>query len=159
MIDFTVNEQMAGSAIELSDESKVKVEARVRSVQPVNRVEVVSNGKVVYEASIDEPSDDVMIETEVSVNRSGWIAVRAAGDANADQPTGRLFAHTSPVYVDVKARPVDAKADAAYFVTWADRLYADIRRRNRVPSRHVNHIQSQIGEARAIFVQLAEGGN
>ena len=96
-----------------------------------------------------------MIDKMVTIPRSGWIAIRAAGPPHPQQPDGTVFEHTSAVYIDVADRPVDARRDAEYFVKWIDRLRTDIRRRNRIPGRYQVAVESQIAEARAVYLQLA----
>jgi len=155
MFDFTVNGQMAGSTIRLSKQGAVKVHGRIRSRHALNRVEIVSNGKVVHQETIDNSGRDVVVEREVPVTQSGWIAIRAAGRSHPDQPTGNVFGHTSAVYVEVDGRPIDPKTDAAFFVDWIQRLHSDIRKRNRIPSRHVVHVESQIAEAHAVYSRLS----
>ena len=97
---------------------------------------------------------DVPLEFQVPVQRSGWIALRVGGPRQDEQPAGAVFAHTSAVYVQVAGQPIDAKKDAEYFAAWIDRLRGDIRMRNRVPSRHQIHVESQMAEARAVFNEL-----
>jgi hypothetical protein len=94
------------------------------------------------------------IEQVVNVERSGWLALRASGPPHRDQPGGSVFGHTSPVYVEVAGRPVDAREDAAYFLAWVDRLAGDIRRRDRVPSRSRLHVESQLAAARVVYEEM-----
>ncbi|MBP86004.1 MAG: hypothetical protein CMJ64_04685 [Planctomycetaceae bacterium] len=156
MFDFTVDDQMAGSTLTLDQPGKLRVKARVTSQYPLDIFEIVSNGDVVSSMKLDEPSLDVEIDKELAVTRSGWIAVRASGPSHPDQPGGSVYGHTSAVYVEIKDKPTDAKAGAEYFVGWIDRLRTDVRKRNRIPSRHQVHVESQIAEARAVFNALLE---
>ena len=159
MFTFTVDDKMAGTTIKLDKPRSVAVSGVVESQYPLSRVEIVANGKIVHTVQPDQPSLRIEVTEEVPVDRSGWIAIRATGPAHPDQPTGGLFSHTSPVYLEVKGKPIDAAQDAAYFVTWIDRLRGDIRKRNRIPSRHQVHVESQIAKAREVFNQLLNTGN
>ena len=96
------------------------------------------------------------LEFQVPVDRSGWIALRVAGPRQDEQPSGSVFAHSSAVYVEVDGAPIDAQKDAEYFAAWIDRLRNDIRQRNRIPSRHQVHVESQMAEARAVFNELMQ---
>ena len=98
--------------------------------------------------------DVVKLRGTVQIEHTGWLAIRASGAAHNDQPTGDVFGHTSAVYVEVTDNPANASEDAAYFIQWIDRLRGDIRRRNRVPSRHQVHVESQIAAAREVFNRL-----
>jgi len=156
MFEFTVDEQMAGSTINLTEPGVIELSSNVSSQYALDRFEVIYNGQVAYSHVFDEPTKTVRLREQIDVPRSGWIAVRAGGPSHADQPGGNVFGHTSPVYVDVKDKPIDAKADAEYFVNWIDRLRTDVRRRNRIPSRHQVDVESQIAEARQIFNNLLQ---
>ncbi|HAD58939.1 MAG TPA: hypothetical protein DCG12_06825 [Planctomycetaceae bacterium] len=88
-------------------------------------------------------------------SQSGWIAVRAQGVPHPDQPTGNQVCHASPVYVEVRDRPLNSRTEAQYFLKWVDRLEEDLRRRDRVPMRHREHLDEQLEQAREMFRQLA----
>ena len=154
MFEFTVNGKMAGSTVKLKGAGEVKVEGRVVSQYPINRVEVIYNSEVIAAAKIDDAALNVQIDESVSIPRSGWIALRAAGPPHPDQPSGTVFGHTSAVYVEVKNKPISAQEDAEYFIKWIDRLRTDVRRRNRIPSRHQVHVESQISAAREVYNKL-----
>jgi hypothetical protein len=124
----------------------------------LDRVEVIFNGRVAASVAIPGDGRDVLVDERISIPHSGWLALRAAGPAQPDQPRG-LFAHTSPVYIDVAGKPLDTRADAEYFLGWIDRLWLDVRERNRIPSRHQVHVESQVSAAREVFQKLAKPGN
>ncbi len=69
----------------------------------------------------------------VVVARSCWIGLRALGAGHALVFGGPLFAHTSPVYVDVAGAPLADPSAAAYFVEWIDRLIAMCSSDGRYP--------------------------
>jgi hypothetical protein len=65
-----------------------------------------------------------------------------------------VFGHSSAIYVEVPGHPIDARSDAAYFLSWIDRLAGEIRRRDRVPSRSRAHVASQLAAARAVYEKM-----
>lgn len=156
MFAFTVDEQMAGSTIKLAHPGAVNVQSTVSSQYPLDRFEVIYNGEVVDAHEFAEPATVVGVQAKIDVSRSGWIAVRAGGLSHPNQPGGNVFGHTSAVYVEVENKPIEAKADAEYFVNWIDRLRTDVRRRNRIPSRHQVDVESQIAAAREVFNNLLQ---
>jgi hypothetical protein len=97
------------------------------------------------------------VEQLLTVERSGWVALRVSGPPHRDQPGGLVFGHTSAVYIEVVDRPIDASADARYFLTWIDRLAGDIRRRDRVPSRSRPPVESQLAASRTVFENEVTG--
>jgi len=103
-----------------------RLEARVglRSIVPVDRLEVVGNGRVV--GSIALGADRTAAEATImlpAVERSGWYTLRAYGD-RARHPVLDIypFATTSPVYVTLGGEPARSGSDAVYFLAWMDRL-------------------------------------
>jgi hypothetical protein len=127
----------------------------VTSQFPLDRIEIVRDGKVIAAARAAGERLAAEIEQVVPFERSGWVAVRASGPPHRDQPGGSPFGHTGAVYVEVAGRPADASEDAAYFVAWIDRLAADVRRRGRIPTRSRAHVESQLAAARAVYEKLA----
>src|SRR5207253_2099346 len=84
-----------GDTVRLPGPGKVKVVAKAWWYLPLRRAEIVQDGTVVH--TKDFPADraaEAVIEVEVPVERSGWLAVRASGPSHADNPGGEAFAHT-----------------------------------------------------------------
>ncbi len=101
----------------------VRIEAKLRSIQPIDSLEILANGKVIKSVNLkDRPSSPILEESIVTAfepRRSGWVAVRAILTA----PDGRLRqAHTSPIYISVDGKSTASKADAEYMIRWIDRL-------------------------------------
>jgi len=84
------------------------------------------------------------------------LAVRAVGPPHRDQAASSNFAHSGPAYVEVAGRPAAAAEDAAYFLSWVDRLAAEVRRRDRVPPRLRDHVEGQIAAAKRVYEKLME---
>ena len=95
----------------------------MRSLVPVEKLEVVSNGVVVATVPLSEGGTRADATIPISVARSGWYVLRA-WSAGAVEPVLDIYpyATTSPVYVTVKGRPVRSASDARYFVRWVERL-------------------------------------
>ncbi|MGH9671595.1 MAG: CehA/McbA family metallohydrolase, partial [Bryobacteraceae bacterium] len=126
MIDFTVAGREPGDEWRLpAGVRRVRVKAAVRSEVPVEKLEIIVNGRV---AATGRESFD----GDISLDRSAWIAARATGpwhrlilnDAHA-------FAHTSPVYVYLGAEPIASPDDARFFEDWVGRLIARVVERGR----------------------------
>ena len=88
----------------------VKVDVEVKSITPVESIEVMHNGRSLGNVKT------------VTLDRSGWISVQVKAKYGRD-PIRRPFpfAATMPVWVTVDNKPVRSKADAEYFVQWIDR--------------------------------------
>jgi hypothetical protein len=103
------------------------LEARVklRSIVPVDRLEIVRNGVVVSALPLggDRTSADATVVLPVSA--PGWYVVRAHADRSRHPVLDFYpFGTTSPVYVSVAGAAVRSAADAAYFTAWIDRVRA-----------------------------------
>jgi hypothetical protein len=93
--------------------------------------------------------------TGVLAHSDGSVAL---GTPHADQPTGEVFAHTSPVYEEVLWRPVRAREDTSYLLIWVDRHTEDVRRRDLVPIRRRARIELHLNAARGVSRKLAGAG-
>lgn len=157
MLSLSVNEQEIGSTIRLSGPGSVSVNASVSAQFPLSKFELIQNGKVIATGTLDDEQLSSTMQQSVNCERSGWIAVRASGPAHPDHPTGGQYAHSSPIYVDVADRPINAKEDAVYFLKWIDRLALAVRVRDRIPSQELRaHVESQLEEARDVYRKLAD---
>jgi len=158
MLEIIVNgEHRQGDTIQLKAPGKVKVVAKAWCNVPLRRVEIVQNGKVAATQAIAEKSSPESVwQTEIDVERSGWIAVRTSGPAHPDNPGGEAFAHTSPVYVEVAGKPAQTREDAEFFLKWIDRLDLALRERNRfLTPADKAHAAAQMDAARAVYAKLA----
>jgi dipeptidyl aminopeptidase/acylaminoacyl peptidase len=150
-----------GATLELPAPRDVRVLGRAVSQFPLDKVEIVYNGKVVAATNLKEnPDAQGYVISNIRLDRSGWLAVRASGPAHPDHPGPDLYAHTSPVYVQVSGKPTASKADAEFFLAWIDRLAAAVGQRDRIPSAQLKaHVESQIDAARTIYRKIAEQDN
>jgi hypothetical protein len=150
-----------GESLELPAPREVRIVGKARSQFPLDRVELIYNGNVVAMKNLREArGEDGSIDQSIMLDRSGWLAVRTSGPAHHDQPSPDVYAHTSPVYVQVAGKPAASKADAEFFLAWIDRLAAAIRQRDRIPSAELMaHVESQIDAARAIYRNIAAQEN
>jgi Tol biopolymer transport system component len=130
---------------------RLRIHGRATSQYPLDRLELVHDGRVVAGTTAGGDRLSVEIETSVPVERCGWVALRVSGPPHPDQPDNSVFAHTGVVWIDVPGRPADASEDATHFLAWIDRLAADVRARDRIPPRLRSHVESQIAQARAVF--------
>jgi TolB protein len=114
-----------GDTIELAQgRHKLSYRAAMRSLAPIDNVEVLYNGRVVARhRKADATTAD--LSGTISVSESGWILLRAWSDG----PDPLIFdlypyATTSPIYVSVSGRPAASPKDAEYFLRWMDRIIA-----------------------------------
>jgi TolB protein len=129
LLGFTLGGKALGEELKLpAGENRVPFEAWLRSMVPVDHLEVVCNGRVVRDVKLgaDRKSGDG--EDSVSISQSGWCLLRASSE-KPEHPVldDYVYATTSPVYVSVGGAATKSAEDAAFFLSWIGRLEAAVR--------------------------------
>jgi hypothetical protein len=137
LLEFTVDGQPIGSAIELKKSRELPVRARAVGRIDFKRIELVKNGAVVQHADTRREEGHFVADMEVrlSIDSPAWLALRTpprpvATDPDLQEPVpvneygGGIFAHTSPVYVSVAGEGV---FDAATAQGLLDEMKSDMR--------------------------------
>jgi hypothetical protein len=140
-----VNGREPGDEIRLpAGKHTVKVDVEVKSITPVESIEVMHNGK---------PLGDVKT---VTLDRSGWISVQVKAKYTRD-PIRRPYplAATMPVWITVDGKPVRSKADAEYFVQWIDGTLERAMQLSFNNEMERNETRKLYQEARAKMMQRA----
>jgi hypothetical protein len=146
-----------GDTLRLDAPGAVVVGIECQSQFPLDAVELVHDGAAVLGAKAEaDASGRVSVARTIAVERSGWLAARAAGPAPAGYAAGRSIAHTSPIWLELQGRPQRAREEAAYFLAWIDRLEADLRRRDRVPG-GIGRVEALLEAAREVYRRKARG--
>ena len=123
LIEFALGGKMVGSELKFdSPQTAVPFTAKLRSVVPVDHLEVVCNGRVVNTLPIDATKESADIDGTLPLQESGWCVLRAWSD-KAEYPLmdNYTYATTSPVYVTMAGKRAYARRDADYFQAWIDR--------------------------------------
>ena len=125
MLILTANGVDCGSEISYSTNrgKSIAVKAELRSIQPVDSLELISNANVIKKIDLKNRTPSPVLDESIVLafepHRSGWVAARAIFTG----PDGHLRqAHTSPVYITVDGKPAASKTDAEYMIHWIDRL-------------------------------------
>ncbi len=122
MLTFSANERGLGETVQAKAGDTITVRAEVRSRIPVDRIEVVYGGDVVAALENEEGRRDLILETEVTVPSSTWLAARAYSSEQLPYNNVPLMAHTSPIYVEVDGIPRRSAEDAAFLAAWTDQI-------------------------------------
>jgi hypothetical protein len=156
MLELTVDGRGLGETVRVEAGTTVRLRGRATAAFPLERVEVIRNGEVVATEKAEGDGRSIAVDAAQTVARSGWIALRASAPGSREEQRAPAYAHTSAITIEVPGKPVEARAEAAYFLAWLDRLAADIERRNRIPERSRAHIQGQIAAARRVYERLQQ---
>jgi hypothetical protein len=134
-----------GATLRLPPEGKrIAVRVAVKGPNSLDQIEVIHNGNVIAAGSSSP------VELEVNLAESGWLAARGLGRTTL--PDGqRLFAHTSPVYVQVEGRPSRPTPEStAPLLNVLDRTLNWVLRQARCPSeKHRDHLADILRHGRA----------
>jgi len=127
LLGFTLAGHEPGDEVRLPPgENKVKFSAWLRSIVPLDHLELICNGRVVREMKLSEDREAADVEDAIPLSKSGWCLLRAWSD-KAEHPVldAYPYATTSPIYITVASSPAKPEEDAAYFVAWIDRMIED----------------------------------
>ncbi len=122
LLDLTLDGHTVGDTVALARPVSASFTARMRSIVPVDRVELVCNGQV--ERTLNsEPVRALTVTARVRLERSGWCVLRALA-VHAVYPIldNYVYGTTSPIYVQVGGLKPRSPADARFFVAWIDHL-------------------------------------
>ncbi len=158
LLEFSMNGLEEGEDIHLPAQGgRVSVRAGMRSIAPVEKVEVLNNGKVIRTIPLTEGGKRAVFALDIEARQSGWYTLRAYSAHPVHPIDDRYpFAETSPIYLDCGNRPIRSAEDARYFITWIDAI-------TKMAAEHPGwrseeekaHVLNQFQEARRIFQQRA----
>ncbi|MEQ8936129.1 MAG: CehA/McbA family metallohydrolase, partial [Amphiplicatus sp.] len=126
LLSLTIGEAQPGDEIKLkAGKHRLSWSAEMRSIAPVDRVEIVVNGEIAASVSLDDEGRSAAGMGELEIDESSWILLRAISD-KASPLVFDLYPHatTSPIYVTVGGSPMRSAEDATFFIQWMDRLIA-----------------------------------
>jgi hypothetical protein len=157
LLGFSLGERQIGDELRLpTGTHEVTFTAWLRSMVPVDHLEVICNGQVVRELKLAGNRDRVDAVGTLPNSASGWCLLRASSDEPV-YPVLDLYpyATTSPIYVTVEGSNAQAKGDASYFIAWIDRLVAAAQaNRDWNNEREKDAVLDQLSRARAVYERM-----
>src|SRR5208282_4254298 len=124
LLEFKLDGKRVGDELKFDGaQAAVPFTAKLRSIVPVDHLEVVCNGKVAQTFKLDAARSSGDVTGTIPVSESGWCVLRASSD-QAEYPVldNYVYATTSPIYVTVLGKAPHAPEDAEYFAAWIDRV-------------------------------------
>jgi hypothetical protein len=163
---FATNGPLLGftlGGVQISDElqfdtaqPRVQFAVRLRSIVPVDHLELVCNGRVVRSFITHSAPDHGEFTGSIALKDSGWCVVRASSDAGRYPVLDTyVYATTSPIYVSVAGRRPRSPEDARYFAAWIDRMtettaaYPDWN-----SAAEKSGVLDRLAQAKLVFVRL-----
>ncbi len=132
IVEFDVAGSEPGDVIEFQGRKQIQARARVRSILPINTIDIVMNGRKVGHKTVpllrqDPPADGIYsleVDATVELADSAWLAARVSDHPDLLHrilPRGlSVFAHTSPVYFLKDGRKVREPASIAYLQKYVE---------------------------------------
>jgi hypothetical protein len=116
MLFLTVDGKGPGDVLQFQSTGRrrVRIHAEVSSQRPIDRLELVFKGRTVRTI---RGSGRLIADFDYDVTDTGWFVAR--GFEKPDQTV--RFAHTSPVYVELKGQSGVVREDVLFFIDWIDR--------------------------------------
>ena len=155
-----VDNKTPGDEINISGKKTVTIIAEMWSQLPVDRLEIIANGKVIAEKIIEKGQHYSKLQIEYKPGKSVWITARVHQFNQEDTRNGvsftqrrdfgggttllnryygtmrpeTPFAHTNPIYVTVDNQPIHSKEDAEYFIKYLENAVSWLKQSGRFPS-------------------------
>jgi Tol biopolymer transport system component len=126
LLDFEIERQGPGATIvRPAGRQTLEFRAAMRSIVPIDHVEIVANGTVLRPIKLDASRTRADASGSLTLEQSGWVVLRAWSETAA-HPILDLYpyATTSPIYLELGGPMSAAPGDAQYFRDWIDRILA-----------------------------------
>ncbi len=114
-LELSVDEKGPGSVIDATSGMTLRVRAHVEGPGVEVLKLIGPQGQL---AKTEEPD----LEAEIHLTEPGWVAALASGSRHNEVLGPTVFAHTSPVYIDLEGRRVARAESAGWCLDWLDRV-------------------------------------
>lgn len=124
LLGLTVNGKGPGESLEFdAGRQELEYSGFLRSVVPVDHLELVYNGEVVKRIGLGGDRMSADLEGRLRIDESGWLLLRAWNDGSHPNVFDLYpYATTTPVYVSFDGQPVRSAEDVDYFIAWIERI-------------------------------------
>ncbi len=156
ILGFEINQSGPGSELQLKGrKANVNYKGFMRSVIPMDHLEIISNGKVIKQISLIGDKTSADFEGTISIEKSGWVLLRAWNDnAHIDIQDFYPYATTSPIYIFLNQQPVRSTEDATYFLQWIDKVYESASKQVYLTESEKALTLNNINEARKVYERI-----
>jgi len=157
LLEFTLGGKRIGDEVTFEGaQAAVPFTAKMRSIVPVDHLEVVCNGRVVQTLKLEGARDSADTRGTLPLQESGWCILRASSD-KAEYPVldNYVYATTSSIYVTIGNKQPRSPQDADYFVAWIDRV---IEETSQYPTwssqQEKDGVLQKLQEAKRVFERM-----
>ena len=160
LVALTLSGKGPGETLDVETEgTEVSIAASLRSIVPVDHLEVVCNGEVVRAIELSGERDRADYEGMLPLSRPGWCVLRAW----SERPSPTIldsypYATTSPIYVTVAGREARSPEDDRYFIRWIDRIRESVEAHaDWNSSGEKEAVLRMLDQAREVYVSRSGG--
>lgn len=124
LLGLSVEGQPPGAEIKLSPGgSTLHYTGFLRSIAPIDHLELVVNGKIVRTIRSDKNRTSADFDGSVKVSGNGWLLVRAWNDGAVPEVFDIYpYGTTNPVFFNAEGTATHCGPDADFFLKWLTRL-------------------------------------
>jgi hypothetical protein len=160
VLGLEIDGKQISDEIELSEAAPLTARVWMRSIVPVDHLQIVGRGVVVAEIPMSEDRRSADRVVELDIEESGWFVLRAfTQGARTPVLDNQVSATTSPIYVTVAGAPPRSRQDAEFFLAWIDRMEKAAQGHPGYNSpREWEEIRASLAAARQVFRERAEVG-
>jgi TolB protein len=157
LLGFTLGGREIGDEVKLpAGDNQVKFSAWMRSIVPIDHLQVICNGEMVRELKLESDHETANAADAIPISRSGWCLLRAWSE-KSEYPILDLYpyATTSPIYVTVAGSTPKASEDAAYFIAWIGRIEESVKaNQDWNTEAEKTHVLKMLDDARKVYRKL-----
>lgn len=146
-----------GDTLRAAEGDVVTVQVRVVGLG-VEKLEVMGPDGPFVVRELGEGVEECFVDVDVELHRPLWIAAIARGGPHPSVCGRHVYAHTSPLWIDVGGATVARRQDAAWCLDWLDRLEAFCDDHDRFAGAAQRaDLGDVIERARAFYQTIASG--
>jgi Tol biopolymer transport system component len=160
LVSLTLSGKSPGDTLDVPSEgTEVSIAASLRSIVPVDHLEVVCNGEVAREISLSGGRDHADFEGTMPLGGPGWCVLRAWNDEPSETVLDSYpYATTSPIYVTVAGREPRSPEDDRYFTRWIDRIRESVEAHTDWNNaQEKEKVLSMLDQARDVYASRSGG--
>lgn len=114
LLEFRLGDKQSGDTIQLAEPTDISILGRAIGRHDFKTIELIHNGRIVNASASHAIGGhfEADLHFDFAVNESGWFALRVPTSSATNEMGETLFAHTSPIYVELDGKPVFKKEAA-----------------------------------------------
>lgn len=137
LLQFSVGDKFPGDSLNMEKRGRQMVTARAQGRNDFGSIELIVNGEVVNSVSSRKVRGhyEAALDYSLSISEPSWVALRIPETEETNELGGKLFAHTSPIYITLGGKTVFSKNAAQSLIAEMRESMGAISRQARFDDR------------------------